>query len=116
MPRKKAGLRQKEEAAELEAQKQEAARQEELAQQRKIAEQSARGALQSREWPVYLSLESGKGKTETDILIFTAEGQVSAKNLLLKVTASLISGSPRRMTARQYGRQCRWIRIKTWFS
>ena len=81
---KKGGAKAKEEAAELEAQKQEAARQEELAQQRKIAEQSARGALQSREWPVYLSLESGKGKTETDILIFTAEGQVSAKNLFAK--------------------------------
>lgn len=74
----------KEDAALLEAQKQEAVRREALAQQRKIAEQSARGALHSKEWTVYLTLESGKGKTETDTLIFTAEGQVSAKNLSAK--------------------------------
>jgi len=76
---KKNGAKAKEEAALLEAQRQEA-----LAQKRREAEQSARGTLQSKEWPVYLNLESGKGKAETDTLTFTAEGQVSAKNLFAK--------------------------------
>ena len=81
---KKGGAKAKEEAALIEAQKQEADRQEALAHQRKIVEQSARQTLQLKEWPVYLTLESGKGKTETDTLTFTAEGQVSAKNLSVK--------------------------------
>lgn len=79
-----ADAKSKEEAARIEAQKQEAARQEELAQKRKAAEQSARLTLSSKEWTVYVRPESGKGRTETDVLAFTAEGQVSAKNISAK--------------------------------
>ncbi len=79
-----ADAKSKEEAARIEAQKQEAARQEELAQKRKAAEQSARLALSLKEWTVYVRPESGKGRTETDVLTFTAEGQVSAKNISAK--------------------------------
>lgn len=79
-----ADAKSKEEAARIEVQKQEAARQEELAQKRKAAEQSARLALSSKEWTVYVSPESGKGRTETDVLAFTVEGQVSAKNISAK--------------------------------
>lgn len=79
-----ANAKSKEEAAIIEAQKQEASRQEELTQKRRAAEQGARQALSSKEWIVYVSPESGKGKTETDVLSFTAEGQVSAKNISVK--------------------------------
>ncbi len=81
---KKNGAKAKEEAALLEAQRQEAARQEELTQKRKAAEQNARLALSSKEWTVYVSPESGKGKTETDVLTFTAEGQVLIKSISAK--------------------------------
>lgn len=53
-----------------------------IAQQRKAAEEKARRMLKSKEWGVYVTLESGKGKTEADVITFTAEGKVSSKNLL----------------------------------
>ena len=81
---KKNGAKEKEEAALLKTQMQEAARQEELAQQRKITEQNARQVLSSKEWTVYLNPTSGKVKAEADTLVFTAAGQVLAKNLSAK--------------------------------
>lgn len=79
-----ANSKSKEEAAIIEAQKQEAARQDVILQQRRAAEQSARLILSSKEWTVYVSPESGKGKTETDAITFISEGQVSTKNISAK--------------------------------
>ena len=56
----------------------------EAARQRNIAEQKVKAQLSAREWTVYRTPESGKGKTETDVLTFTAEGQVSSQWLLGK--------------------------------
>lgn len=74
----------KEEAALLEAQKQETTRQEALARQHMAVEQNARQGLSSKEWTVYLSPVSGKGKVEADTFVFTEAGQVLAKNLSVK--------------------------------
>lgn len=52
-----------------------------IAQQRKAAEEKARRILKSKGWSVYVTPESGKGKTEADIITFTEEGKVSSKNL-----------------------------------
>lgn len=79
-----ANSKAKEEAALLEARKQETARQEELAKQRMTVEQNARQGLSSKEWTVYLSPVSGQGKVEVDTFVFTGAGQVLAKNLSLK--------------------------------
>ena len=56
----------------------------EAARQRNIAEQKVKAQLSAREWTVYRTPESGKGKTETDVITFTAEGQVSSQWLLGK--------------------------------
>lgn len=76
------GAKNEEEKAKELAQKaaQEAAQKQlEAARQRNLAEQKVKGQLSAKEWTVYRTLESGKGKAETDALTFTPEGQVSSK-------------------------------------
>ena len=52
-----------------------------IAQQRKTAEEKARRILKAKEWLVYVTSGSGKGKAEADVITFTEEGKVSSKNL-----------------------------------
>ena len=77
---------EEEQAKELEIKAAEEAAQKQLeaARQRNLAEQKVKGQLAAKEWTVYRTPESGKGKTETDVLTFTSEGQVSFKWLFGK--------------------------------
>lgn len=76
-----AAKKEQDKARELEEQaaKEAAQKRLEAARQRNLAEQKVKEQLSAKEWTVYRTLESGKGKTESDVLTFTSEGQISSQ-------------------------------------